>query len=344
MLLTLSTGPRLLFRADGNATIGLGHVIRTLALAERLRGLAPGTFLVRQPTPAVAALVAAAGWALHPLPPPSSLTAEANYLACHVLHRSDLLVLDGYDFVPAYQRCLLASGCRLLLLDDLLTQPVLADIVLNHSPGVTAAHYQAPASTELLLGPAHALLRLPFLEAAVPPAPPAPVVSVLVCFGGADPLGLTIRTLAALRPLLSLRQVGLVVGAAFGQLPALRAAAADAGTTVSIYQEVDAPKLVRLLQAYDAVVAPASTVLIEALVLGRPVITGYYADNQRALANYVAAHQQAYSAGNMTETLNAATLQQGLRWLETIPRHPYTERLQPEAVRQAVQRLLNRSW
>jgi hypothetical protein len=55
---------RLVFRADGNATIGLGHLVRLLALADMLRGLAPGVFVVRDPTPAVGQLITEAGWAL----------------------------------------------------------------------------------------------------------------------------------------------------------------------------------------------------------------------------------------------------------------------------------------
>ncbi len=60
--------PRLLFRADGNAQIGLGHLVRLLALANQLRGLAPGTFLVREPTAAVQQLLAADDWNVQPLP------------------------------------------------------------------------------------------------------------------------------------------------------------------------------------------------------------------------------------------------------------------------------------
>ena len=335
---------RLVFRADGNATIGLGHLVRLLALADMLRGLAPGVFVVRDPTPAVAQLITEAGWALHPLPPGLPLPAEAAWLAGHFLQPTDVLLLDGYEFDPAYQQRLRQRSGGLVYIDDLRAWPVVADVLINHSPGVAPADYQAPPATQLLLGPAFSLLRAPFLAAAARPRAAGPVSSALVCFGGADPLGLTARTLAALLALPAVRRIGLLVGAAFGADEALRAAAdAHPEREIRVHRNLGAAELVALLQAYDVAVVPASTVLIEALVLGRPAITGYYADNQRALANYVHAHQQAFSVGNFAD-LAPAALAEALRWgfnlLASQPRQPYAAQLRPDLLRAAVHRLL----
>ncbi|MFD1872384.1 UDP-2,4-diacetamido-2,4,6-trideoxy-beta-L-altropyranose hydrolase [Hymenobacter bucti] len=344
--MSISAAPRLLFRADGNATIGLGHLVRLLALADQLRGLAPGMFLVREPTAAVAQLVTAAGWAVQALPANSLWLAEADWLAQGFLKPTDVLVLDGYSFEAAYQRRVRASGCGLVYIDDLLAWPVVADLLINHSPGVVATDYEAPADTRFLLGPAFSLLRRPFLEGAAAPQAPTPIASALVCFGGADPLGLTVRTVRALLALPNLQRLGVLLGGAFGDAAALEQLAADApGVPITIYRNVDAGALVELLRAYDVAVVPASTVLIEALVLGRPALTGYYADNQRALATYVHAHQQAFSVGNFAELTDAAlpaTLHQGMQWLETTQRVPYTQQLQPGRLRAEVQRLLQR--
>lgn len=344
--MSISAAPRLLFRADGNATIGLGHLVRLLALADQLRGLALGVFLVREPTAAVAQLVAAAGWEMHALPANQPWLAEADWLARSFLLPTDVLLLDGYNFEEAYQRRLRASGCGLVYIDDLLAAPVVADILINHSPGVVEADYQAAAGTRFLLGPAFSLLRHPFLEGASLPQAPAAIRSALVCFGGADPLRLTLRTLTTLRTLPQLQRVGVLLGGAFGDAAALEHLAAQAtGPTIIIYRNVAATSLVELLRAYDVAVVPASTVLIEALVLGRAALTGYYADNQRALATYVHTHQQAFSVGNfasLTDSDLLASLSQGLRWLQTTQRQPYAAQLQPARLRAEVQRLLSR--
>jgi UDP-2,4-diacetamido-2,4,6-trideoxy-beta-L-altropyranose hydrolase len=337
---------RLVFRADANSTIGLGHLMRLLALADQLRGLSPGLFLVREPSPAIEQLVGNAGWALTALPLSASLLAEANWLVQAFLQPSDVLILDGYEFAQDYQECLRQSGCGLVYIDDLRAWPVVADVLINHSPGVAPTDYQAPATAQLLLGPAFSLLRAPFLAAAAPPQPSGPIASALVCFGGADPLGLTARTLAALLALPQVQHISLVVGGAFSDADALHAQIAKhPDRTVSLHRNVGATELVSLLQAHDVAIVPASTVLIEALVLGRPALTGYYVPNQEQLAAYVHAHQQAFSVGNFADLAGeslAAALHQGLDFLVTYPRQPYVAHPRPDLLRAAVQYLLAR--
>lgn len=337
---------RLVFRADGNATIGLGHLVRLLALADILRGLAPSLFLVREPTPATAQLIASAGWPLIALPPPADSLAEANWLAHEFLQPSDVLILDGYEFTQAYQQLLRQSGCGLVYIDDLRAWPVVADVLINHSPGVAPAEYEALPAARLLLGPAFSLLRRPFIEQAALPLASPVLASALVCFGGADPLGLTARTLAALLALPQVRRIGLLVGAAFAGEAALQdALAAHPGREIQVHRNLGAAELVALLQAYDVAVVPASTVLIEALALGRPALTGYYADNQRALASYVHTHEQAFSVGNFADLAGeqlTAALKRGLAWLASQVRQPYAPRLQPDVLRQDIKQLLER--
>ncbi len=344
--MSISTAARLLFRADGNATIGLGHLVRLLALADQLRGLAPGIFLVREPTAAVAQLVAAAGWEIQPLPDHQPWLAEASWLAQSFVKPTDIVVLDGYDFGTDYQQLIHTSGCGLVYIDDLLAWPVVADLLINHSPGIVAASYQATASTRFLLGPAFSLLRPPFLARAAVPHAPTPITSALVCFGGADPLRLSVRTLAALRALSTVQRLGVLLGGAFGDTAALEQLATSApGAPIAIYRNINATALVDLLQTYAVAVVPASTVLIEALVLGRPALTGYYADNQRALAAYVHSQEQAFSIGNFADLTDAellAGLRQGIEWLGASQRQPYTEQLQPARLRAEIQRLLQR--
>jgi UDP-2,4-diacetamido-2,4,6-trideoxy-beta-L-altropyranose hydrolase len=345
--MSIPAAPRLLFRADGNAHIGLGHLVRLLALANQLRGLAAGTFLVREPTAAIRQLLMADGWAVQPLPADQSWLAEADWLAQHVLQPTDVLVLDGYDFGVNYQLRLHTSGCGLVYVDDLRVQPLVADVLINHSPDVTVADYQAAATTRFLLGPAFSLLRQPFLDGAALPQKPVTIDSALVCFGGADPLRLTIRTLATLLKLHQLRRLGVLLGSAFGDAAALEELAASAPeVTITIYRNIAAAPLADLLGSYAVAIVPASTVLIEALVLGRPALTGFYADNQRALATYVHAQRQAFSIGNFADLSDAdllTALHCGIEWLATIPRQPYTEQLRPDLLRAEVQKLLTRT-
>lgn len=100
-----------------------------------------------------------------------------------------------------------------------------------------------------------------------------------------------------------------------------------------------------LLLTHDAVVCPASTILIESLLLGCAVVTGFFVDNQRQLAEYVQAHHQAYSLGNFAHHPDAGlteALAHGLRVLTTQPRQPYAATLNHPQLRAEFEKLLSR--
>ncbi len=336
--------PRLLLRADGNARLGLGHVMRSLALAEEVAPLFQEIVLLTQaPAEAVRQLARTVPATVQPLP----LQDVGNEIAQvqNLVRPNDVLVLDGHGFGLDYQTAMLAVGCRLVLIDDLHQHPVLAHLVINRGPAVQATDYVARPYTRFCLGPAFSLLRRPFRELARLPWPaPTVISSALLCFGGADPLGFTHQTMKVLLSLPQIKHVGVVLGSAFTAEATLHELAAQFPTRqVDFHRDVPAAELAALLLGHEAAVVPASTVLLEALLLGCAAVTGYYAADQQALAGYVAAHQQAFSVGNFArhtpETLQAA-LAQGLDFHQNNLRQPYAKPLQDETLRSEFERLL----
>ncbi|TGE29037.1 UDP-2,4-diacetamido-2,4,6-trideoxy-beta-L-altropyranose hydrolase [Hymenobacter metallicola] len=333
---------RLLFRADGNATIGLGHVVRSLALADMVRTVAPCWFAIQNPSAAIRELLRQAQVTLLELPA-QPIAQEAAYFAAQV-QPTDVVVLDGYSFDTAYQHTLRRSGCRLAVIDDLRAWPTPADLIINHSPGVTPLMYQSRPEAQFCLGPEYSLLRAPFLRNFRLPTPPVPIAKVLVCFGGADPQQFTSRFLAALLPLETVQEVGVVTGSAFSNTPQLTYLATGyPQKQVNFYQNASASAMVALLQNHDTVVCPASTILIESLFLGKAAVTGYYVENQQHLATYVQQHEQAFSLGDLTN-IAADDLQgfltQALYYLEHHPRQPYVLKPGQQRLEAAFRRLL----
>lgn len=334
---------RIVFRADGNSTIGLGHIVRCLALAEMVYGLFAERWLaVQEPSAAVQELARQAQVQLWPMPVGQG-PAEAAALAALLLP-TDVVVLDGYEFRTAYQEAIKASGCRVVAIDDLHAWPQQADLIINHAPGITPALYEASAAARYCLGPEFSLVRAPFRHRFRLPTPPSAITSVAVCFGGADPAQLTLRMLVALSQQPAIQRVSLVIGSAFAQPELLLNAVQNQFKgTASVYQNLSGEEMATLFLAHQAIVCPASTVLLESLLLGCPVITGHFADNQRHLAEYVHAHQQAYSLGNFLEHSDSqlpVALATGLDFLQTQVRTPYAQALQTEQLRAEFQRLL----
>ncbi|GAA4388191.1 UDP-2,4-diacetamido-2,4,6-trideoxy-beta-L-altropyranose hydrolase [Hymenobacter koreensis] len=337
--------PRLVLRADGNAQIGLGHVVRLLALAEMVKAeFEAFAFVIRDPTPIVAQLITDAGFELLAIKGPTGLP-EAAMLASGYLHSNDVAVLDGYHFDSRYQETVRSSGCRVVVVDDVLAAPIVADLIINHAPGISPEHYKTVLpTTRFCLGPAFSLLRAPFRTHAHLPSIVEHINSVVVCFGGADPQQLTVRCLEALAKSAVIQRISVVLGGAFMHDTALqRLIAQQPSVQISVVRNLPAPAMVELLQAHDAVICPASTVLLETLVLGCAAITGYYVENQQHLADYVHTYRQAYSVGNFTE-LDSKKLEQqlleGLAFHQTNLRQPYVARLAPDALRREFRRLL----
>lgn len=213
---------RIIFRADGNSTIGLGHVVRSLALAELLEPVGAERWLaIQAPAAAVQQLAQQARVHLLDLPAANG-TAEAVALATDFIQPSDVVVLDGYAFDTAYQQAIKSSGCRLVAIDDLCAWPQAADLIINHSPGIGPKMYTAPSHTRFCLGPEFSLVRAPFRQQFRLPLPVPVMEKVVVCFGGADPEQLTRRTVAALLTLPAIKQVSAVVGGAFAHKAELR--------------------------------------------------------------------------------------------------------------------------
>lgn len=211
--------PKIYFRADGDPYIGLGHISRSLALAEMLKGHFHLVFLTR-------AVPASLKNAIHSICdeiidlPQSTFDEEAELLAAQYLGPGDIVVLDGYEFSGDYQKTLKKN--QIILIDDGLADHLLADLVINHAGGVSLSDYKLPPYSVALLGPHYALMRSPFIEASIKSRQLNAIDQIFVCFGGADPLKLTFKVLEALEMVDFIETVHVVTGAAFQELPGLK--------------------------------------------------------------------------------------------------------------------------
>ncbi|UOG76750.1 UDP-2,4-diacetamido-2,4,6-trideoxy-beta-L-altropyranose hydrolase [Hymenobacter tibetensis] len=260
--------PRLLLRADGNSRIGLGHVMRLLALAEILREeVAECLFLIREPDQELQHQLAAIGCRVLALPA-QPLAEEAAWLVRHIVHSTDVLVLDGYSFTYSYQHTLRGAASHLIFVDDLHSFPLAADLVLNPAGGVKASQYELrQPGARLLAGPAYAPLRAAFREAAFLPASNATPATVLVCLGGADPTHQTRHVATTLFALPAVQQVHAVVGSAYSGWEELHIWASQQ-PRLTLHRNLSADELVELMRCCGAAVCSPSTVSYEYCAAG----------------------------------------------------------------------------
>lgn len=149
---------KIYFRADASATIGYGHFIRTLALADMLKDDFDCTFFTCHPTSYQVS-------EMEKVCPFIPLQEESHYDEFFSLLQGDeIVVLDNYFFTTDYQRAIKEKGCCLVCVDDMHDKHYVADVVINH--GLTdESLFDVEPYTKLCLGFDWALLRHPFIEA-----------------------------------------------------------------------------------------------------------------------------------------------------------------------------------
>ncbi|MGI4863283.1 MAG: UDP-2,4-diacetamido-2,4,6-trideoxy-beta-L-altropyranose hydrolase [Janthinobacterium lividum] len=284
---------RVVFRTDGNAAIGLGHLVRCQALAQALQPAFAGVFVVRDPAPAFVQQLAAAALAIWPIAAdlPTGLP-EAEWLASQ-LAPTDIVVLDDYGFTPDYQRLLAAQGIPLVCLDDLITPPIWADLVLNQAGGIGTAAYAAVPLAQLCLGPAYALLRPPFWQQSSNDS--AEPLRLFLNMGGADPGNQTLALLPRLRQQFPGYLVEVVTGAVYPHQAELAAYAQPLSAQVRLHHNLSANDLAALLRACQVLVCPPSGVAYECCAAGGAVLLHLTADNQAAMFDFLVSEGLAVS-------------------------------------------------
>ncbi|GAB3491566.1 UDP-2,4-diacetamido-2,4,6-trideoxy-beta-L-altropyranose hydrolase [Spirosoma knui] len=271
----------ILFRADGSPQIGLGHIMRCLALAEMLGSDYERRFAIVRPSQAVVELVEEKGLMVIPL--------DSNEVAAFLpsLDLETIVVLDGYDFNESYQRAVRAKAKKLVYIDDLVSSHQVADIVINHAGSLTPEDYQAEVYTQFLLGPRYALLRPAFF---IPPTPVPPEGPIFISLGGADPSNTSLRVLNGLRRYFDqIRQewrIHIVVGPLQSNRPAVEALQSQF-KHLHILSNLTADQMVAELLKCQLAITSCSTVAYEVCSIGRPLIAIETADNQARISSFL---------------------------------------------------------
>ena len=258
-------------RTDGNPQIGLGHLVRCTALAYMVKDDFEITFVCRGISKAMATDLQDAGFGIR------IILHEAEFLK--QLNSSSIAVLDIYQFDTDYQKQIKASGAKLVCIDDLHDKEFVADLIINHTPGIKPEDYRTQAYTQFALGLEYTLLRPLFLEQAKKPRNIEKVETVLICFGGSDPKNLTQIVLQVVIKFAHFKKIIVVTGEAYSETNSFKQLIASNPRIDQRYSLNEQQMLGTMLES-DLAIVPASGILFEILATGCIVISGSYVDNQ----------------------------------------------------------------
>jgi UDP-2,4-diacetamido-2,4,6-trideoxy-beta-L-altropyranose hydrolase len=271
--------------------------MRCLALAEMLKHDFQIHFVLQKTTSAVHDLINSYAYSFSEIERTDDFPLDANNF-CALIQPTDLVVLDGYNFKTEYQIQVKQKAKALVCIDDLHAWHHVADVVINHAPGVAESDYDCEPYTKLLLGLKYVLLRQPFLQKENQHEQIESVSKVFVSMGAADEHNLTLLFARALIQMTQIHEVHLMVSDINPHLGQLKDLAQNTSTKIQLHFNLKATELATLLRQCDVAICPASSISLECCVVGIGLVTGYIAENQKGNLQGVLAHNAAFNLGD----------------------------------------------
>jgi UDP-2,4-diacetamido-2,4,6-trideoxy-beta-L-altropyranose hydrolase len=281
-------------RADGNSEIGMGHFMRSLALAEILSSqfkiifvtTTPNDFQISEMNKICHAWIGLSSSKMH----------YSEFL--ELLKGDEIVVLDNYYYGTEYQVKIKNKGCKLVCVDDVHRYAFVADVVINHAEYSTKSHYKVSDYTKLCLGHKYAILRKTYLENLNLTSSELDKESILICIGGVDKFGIGLKIakwMLESNLVRNIKQIQIVNSYSKELLEFAR----KLGVEINFHQQLNPERMKELFKNATLGVFPASTIAIESCSMRLPFITGYYVDNQKNILNGLTNNELAVSAGNL---------------------------------------------
>jgi spore coat polysaccharide biosynthesis predicted glycosyltransferase SpsG/ribosomal protein S18 acetylase RimI-like enzyme len=287
---------QVLLNCDGGGSLGVGHVMRSLALAEAaaqaghhvlVAGHFEGSFLAAQLAAAPVEVARISAWTAG-----DNLRSLKDVVAG--LH-PDVLHVDSYAAPDQLAAIVSSPGASHLVLSNMEDgtygrRP--ADVVVDPTFGAELCARPQDGTTWLLRGSRYTPVRQRVIDARLAGSRDNDGVagadatagqraqtarSVLVVMGGTDPVGLTPAAVALLaRTGLDLAVTAIAVGR-----NAQRVRTASQGSRLSVKVQAPVDNLAALMLGHDLVISAAGTSIWELCCIGVPTAVAWAVDNQR---------------------------------------------------------------
>lgn len=275
----------ILFRADANSSIGMGHIMRCLSIADAMAATSNSTIIPRGKQDikyvladnSISQLIRSRGYE------PIVLHTDYRVMDSEIekwteLQDSidaDLLIIDSYFVTDHYLTYLREEVGRVCYIDDVLSFPYPTDILINYNAYANLTDYQAlyqgrEDMPEFLLGVEYAPLRSSFIGVERREQREE-VKDVLLSTGGSDELHIAlsfVKYLCDQQP--DGRTYHILLGAMNQDKPAIREMA-EKMDRIELHENVVDMK--SLICSMDLIISAAGSTLYEICACGVPLIT-----------------------------------------------------------------------
>lgn len=272
------------FIVRASAQIGIGHLMRCMALAQALiKKGHTATFLLDQETEALAKSQQEWCGDIIYLDYDVAVEEQISCLCGKQTFTADWIVIDGYNFDRDYCLAWQNNEFKIALIDDDIHQPPFAvDLLINPSTDKTTTDDGIP----ILSGSQYRMLRREFV--ATRPLPQLQRRFLTLSFGGSDPANITIPLLSTLDKLNIKAPVRVVTGQAYPYLRELAVLVEHCSLDVEHVHA--AQNMAEIWSETKLAVSAAGGSQFELAVCATPSVLVVVADNQLQ-ASERAAHE-----------------------------------------------------
>lgn len=295
---------KIIFRADGSAGAGYGHVMRLLSLAAMLKNKYTCEFIIQRPDAFLKNQITSVCDSIIELPLTTKLKNEAAQLS-KIINSADIVIIDNYHVDAHYQATIKKKCFKLICIADGYDQHFVADAVINHSEGIDKKKYSTAYDTQLYLGARYAILRKSFLNH-VPASHPLPKddIRMFISMGGSDQHNYTCKALKLCLKNKSVSRVDIVLGGFYPHLQELKTLVEkNKHMNITLHSNLSEKKMCLLMKKSHAGICPASTVSYEYASVAGVLFVYKTADNQKNIYSFLLKSNVAFSATQLDATL-----------------------------------------
>lgn len=291
----------ILFRADGNKTIGLGHIMRCLSIADAMRDIGLESAFVTADK-SMSELLESRGYGNIELHTDYRNTDDELITLFEQIEfaEADGIVVDSYFATDNYLKTL-SQKKRTVCIDDYLRiRPV--DAIINYNVYADANAYCAERDEsvpKLILGPSFAPLRSMFQNIS-PIAIKEKAEKILFLAGGSDPEHVALKFVSKLKDYEDKFKYTIVVGSMSDDYEAIKEMGDVFGDRINVLRNVT--DMNRLMLDSDIAISAAGSTLYELCVCGVPTINYVIADNQTLAARCFEEKGAMIYGGDLRET------------------------------------------
>jgi UDP-2,4-diacetamido-2,4,6-trideoxy-beta-L-altropyranose hydrolase len=300
-------------RVDASESIGYGHVTRCLAFSKMLKNKFLITFCcINLPKDFANKIIQDE---MHV----SLIKTEHEFIS--MLSIETYVLIDGYQFNSGHHREISRHAKKLIAIDERNEMHHHADILINNTPSLQHGDFSIRQGGKIFSGVEYSILRQEFREQSAKPLQQknthASTKAIFIAFGGTDPLNFSQQTLDILFDINDEHfNITLMLGAGFSH--SLNTASLKTGSSIQVVKNLEPIEIIKHISASDCVIVPASTILLEVFCVGAPVISGWYADNQKYSVKYFETKDMIFNCGNLNRNFSHK-LKRAIKFIDEMP-------------------------